>query len=214
MKKSPPNKSGRFERLTLAAARWVTARGRIIVWGAGVLVPLFLLSALLDPHRQDRHQKEEAALLAAKVRSEAALAAMPAPTTRNGVTEITFKALEFIPLADPKNPQTGLAAFAPQAPSRVTAFDQTRVRISGYVLPTRYEAGRVRDFLILSNQMMCCYGSPPRFCDYIVAHAESGPIASMMDLPTAFEETLHVHDVYVNGSWSALYSMDCTKITQ
>ena len=72
----------------------------------------------------------------------------------------------------------------------------------------------MNEFLILQNQLLCCYGQPPGFCDFILAHADGGPPSPVMDVPTTFEGTLHVRDVYANGYWSALYSMDCTKIAQ
>lgn len=191
------------------ATRWKWA-------GLGLLILMLaslLLAAQLDPSRQERQRREAAELLAAKIRAEAVLAARPRPVSRNGVTEITFKALEFAPLSDPRNPQTGVAAFAVLAPPRVRVLDRQRIRISGFALPTRYEGGRVRDFLILSNQTTCCYGFPPRFCDYILAHIDDGADSPRMDLPTSFEGTLHVGDIYANGTWSALYSMDCTKVS-
>ncbi|HTZ19964.1 MAG TPA: DUF3299 domain-containing protein [Opitutaceae bacterium] len=172
-----------------------------------------LLAARLDPSRAERKRREEAELLAVKIRKETALAARPCPVPVNGVTEITFKALEFVPLTSPQNLQTGVTAFAVQAPPRIRLLDAKHVRISGFALPIRYESGRVQDFLILANQLTCCFGYPPRFCDYILAHAESGAGSPRTDLPTSFEGTLHVRDIYANGAWSALYSMDCTKLT-
>jgi hypothetical protein len=178
-----------------------------------LLVVLFPLAAWLDPHRRERQQREVADALAAKIRAEAARAAVPILMAKDGVTEITFKSLEFIPVIPVKHSDAEVAAFAPQAPSRIKTLDERHVRITGYLLPTRSDGRRVREFLILANQMSCCFGREPRFCDYILAHMEGGAAAPwLMDKPISFEGTLHVRDVYVNGYWSGLYSMDCTKI--
>ncbi len=198
-------------RVLQRVARWVPVGGKLVIWTAGIFTLLVLFAGRFDPHRKERLQREAANELEAKVRAEAALAAMPAPITRDGVTEITWTSLKFVPLAGPGKPEPALAA---QAPARITALDQKRIRISGFVLPTRTESGRLKEFLILENQMTCCFGQPPGFCDFIVAHNDSGPSSPAMDVPTEFEGTLHVHDVYANGCWLALYSMDCTRIAQ
>lgn len=116
-------------------------------------------------------------------------------------------------MADVKNQEFGTLGFAAHAPPRVKALDGQRVRITGYLMPTRSESKHVREFLILANQMKCCFGREPGFCEYILARMEGEPGAPLqVDTPLVFEGTLHVSDVYVNSYWSGLYSMDCRKI--
>ena len=178
------------------------------------LLLLLVIAAWVEPERPEQLARERAARLAARSSAEAALAALPVPVGRDGVAEISFNNLSFFPQTDSGDQSPTARGFARQAPSRIKAFDRKRVRISGYMLPTRSVRGKADEFLILANQMTCCYGSVPRFCDFIVARMQKGSVTTLMDLPVNFEGTLHVGDVYLNGVWSALYSMDCIKVTQ
>jgi hypothetical protein len=194
------------------AVLWAVAWGPVANGFFVLSIPVLILAASLDPRRHERKQNEAAAILAANIRAEEKLAAMPVHIAQDGVTEISFKSLEFVPLADPKNPESGAISHALRAPPRIKAFDRIRVRITGYLLPTRASSESAREFLIVANRTTCCYGGEPRFCDYILGQIESESLPTSLDTPVSFEGTLHVSDVYANGYWSGLYSMNCTKI--
>lgn len=199
-------------RVLVALERWLHRWGHVVIGLVALTVPALVLAAWFDPDRAARHRREAAALVAVEQRAEAVRAARPVRQTPDGVAELSFNYLEFPLLPAPASVASDPVAFAPLAPPRITALDARRVRITGFILPTRNRNGQVREFLLLANHLTCCYGREPRFCDYILARTEGevGPL--VMDRPVSVEGTLHVGDVYTNGSWAALYSMDCSRI--
>lgn len=178
-------------------------------WALVPLLPLLAVAAWPDPHRAERLRAEADAAAA----HEETVAAAQAPSfDPKGIAEISFPWLSF-----PVRP--GTAATDTQEPSynailpqRIKRLDGTEVRIRGFMVPTREEGGKVREFMILPSRMTCCYGQSPRFCEFLVARMRGNPVPARMDEAASFEGVLHVGDVYVNGYWSALYSLDCSTV--
>ncbi|MDB6126776.1 MAG: hypothetical protein JWM35_672 [Verrucomicrobia bacterium] len=210
---STAKKSSRFDwrRPVVGLAAWVARRPYLVVIPLGLL-PFLGLALRLDLsgiHHSSRRVAEDQAI---RARDDARIARETAQVPEGGRLQLTFQNLSFVlpPEAlDPLNHIRGYAAFLP-APLR--RYDGREVRITGFMLPTEMEDGQVRSCLVLANQMSCCYGNSPRFCEFIVARMVGPPAASLMDRPIGFVGTLHVRDVFVDGFWTALYSMDCTAM--
>lgn len=54
-----------------------------------------------------------------------------------------------------------------QIPGLVKSLNGQRVVITGYMLPIDFEDNRVKSFLLLRNQMACCFGMTPRENEFI-----------------------------------------------
>ena len=180
-------------------------------WGfAGFLAALTFVS-LWNPGEDSRNARK---LLQLQTRRESDLRRIDREsklTTAAGVLEMTFGRLNF--LLPPEvykslDPNNGYGQWLPEG---IKAYDGREIRIRGYMLPTKLEKGQVRECLILANQMACCYGQSPRFCEFIVASATGKPIASEYDRIITFQGNLHVRDVFEDGCWTALYTMDCVS---
>jgi len=126
------------------------------------------------------------------------------------VVGLDFMKLSFVPEKDPVDPKTGQPHYAAQAPAAIKAYDGRKIRIRGFLMPIKMEGNEVREFLIVASQMSCCYGTAPRFWEFIAAKAVGEAVPNLMDRPLTFEGTLHVGDVYENGYWTQFYTMDCT----
>jgi hypothetical protein len=99
-----------------------------------------------------------------------------------------------------------------QIPANVKALNEKRVAVRGFMLPMKLDHGLVTEFLLLRNQMGCCYGLSPSMNELIdVRTAGKGVPALMDDLITVYG-TLHVAEVRENGYLTGIYKMDCERV--
>ncbi|HTZ19965.1 MAG TPA: DUF3299 domain-containing protein [Opitutaceae bacterium] len=98
-------------------------------------------------------------------------------------------------------------------PAKVRALDGRRVCITGYMLPTKEENGRVKECLLLRNQMMCCFGRRPELNEWVVVKMKGAGVQNKMDTPIVFYGTLHVGEMFENHVFEGLYELDGEKIS-
>ncbi len=96
-------------------------------------------------------------------------------------------------------------------PNNIVALDGQRVCLTGYMLPIKLEDGLVKDFLVLRNQMMCCYGRRPELNEWVVVKMKGKGVPSTMDTPLKFYGTLHVGEFFNNHVFEGLYQLDGEK---
>lgn len=109
------------------------------------------------------------------------------------------------PAYDPAKPDEPVGPRVDeQIPSAVRKLDGAKVRVTGFMLPTRMEGGRVVEFLLLRDQAMCCFGEQPQMNEWIVVRMEK-PGAYAPDVPKTFEGTLKVGAIVENGYMSGIY---------
>ena len=101
-----------------------------------------------------------------------------------------------------------------QIPSKVQALDGKRVRLTGFMLPTKVERGLVREFLLLRNPMSCCYGIPPQPNEWVVVKMKGDGTAPIMDRPLNFYGTLHVGELYDGNTFAGLYRLDGERMSE
>ncbi|HSI07417.1 MAG: DUF3299 domain-containing protein [Rariglobus sp.] len=186
--------------------------GLWLLLGFAALLGLVNLLSRLDPEYGQRVQATKA-MEAEQTAEQARIAAlMPAASSASkGTRSIDFGDLAFsAPAADtPDTTSTGYAAWAPPG---VKALNDAQVRINGFMLPTRVENGHVRECLIMVNQLTCCYGKPPRFCDFIIAHVDAPEVAVLQDQPLVFTGRLKVGDAFEGKAWTGFYAMQVQSV--
>ena len=128
------------------------------------------------------------------------------------ILALDFVKLNFTPAKDPVSPLTGQPHYISQAPPAILAYTGRKIRISGYMVPVGMEGNAVREFLIMASQMNCCYGTPLRFCEFIVARMKKETTPFAMDSLQTFVGTLRVGDVFANGYWTQFYTLDCEAV--
>ena len=79
------------------------------------------------------------------------------------------------------------------------------VAVTGFMLPVRMEEGLVKEFLLVKDPMMCCYGMMPRINEWVVVKMNGKGVAPLMDVPITFEGTLSVGQIYEGGYLTGLY---------
>lgn len=119
-----------------------------------------------------------------------------------------FIAPAYDPVTDPKAaPPTG----DDQIPAEVKAWSGHKAVITGFMLPTKLENGKATEFLIMANQMACCFGTVPNMNDWVVVSMPKG-VPVVQDVPISFYGTLKVGALYENGYMTGVYAMDAERM--
>jgi hypothetical protein len=116
------------------------------------------------------------------------------------------------PESEPANPGAPPASSAAQIPDKIKALDQQKVAVTGFMLPVKMDAGLVKEFLLVKDPMMCCYGVMPRINEWIVVKMTGPGVKPLMDVPITFEGKLHVGEMYENGFLTGVYLLDGEKM--
>ena len=112
------------------------------------------------------------------------------------------------PVADAKlAPPSG----AEQIPTEVKGWSGKKAMITGFMLPTKMENGKATEFLIMANQMACCFGTVPNMNDWVVVRMPQG-VPVIQDIPISFYGTLKVGAMYENGYMTGIYEMDAERM--
>lgn len=210
-KKSPPPDR---RRALATAAFWMARMNWAVLAGTGTLLLVLVVLAGLNPVPPEQRRSENAARQAEYDRQERRLLAQAHAIPPTGRVNLNFEKLNFYLSPDAQGPFAEGKGVGPYLPAGIKSYNGRDVRIQGYMLPTRFEGGLVKECLILANQMSCCFGQDPRFCQFIIAHIEGAGVPGQMDEPLQFEGRLQVGDVFAGGSWVALYSMNGTSVSR
>lgn len=111
------------------------------------------------------------------------------------------------PVADAKAvPPTG----EEQIPAEVKGWSGRKAVITGFMLPTKLENGKAVEFLIMANQMACCYGTVPNMNEWVVVRMPQGtPV--IQDVPISFYGTFRVGAMFENNYLTGIYEMDAER---
>lgn len=121
-----------------------------------------------------------------------------------------FVAPAFDPTADPKAP---LPTGEEQIPAPVKAWNGHKAIVTGFMLPTKLQGGLVTEFLLVRNQMLCCYGTAPNMNEWVVVKLKKG-VRPLMDVPVSFYGTLKVGALFENGYMTGIYLLDGERMEE
>jgi hypothetical protein len=114
-----------------------------------------------------------------------------------------FVAPEYDPLANPKAvPPTG----EEQIPSIVKSWNGKKAVVTGFMLPTKLDNGKAVEFLLMANQMACCYGTVPNMNDWIIVKSPKG-VPITQDVPISFRGTFTVSATFESGYMTGIYEL-------
>jgi len=138
-----------------------------------------------------------------------------APEVDNGYLKIGFDRLSgfrFVPPAfDPVVDAKALPTGEEQIPAEVKGWNGKKAVVTGFMLPVKLENGKCVEFLLMANQMACCFGSVPNMNDWVVVHMKKGtPV--IQDLPISFYGTLKVGAMFENGYMTGIYELEGEKM--
>lgn len=115
---------------------------------------------------------------------------------------------------DNRVPDAGTSAGSvDRIPRKVRALDGKRIVLKGFMLPTAEKDGLTREFLIIRSQLTCCFGIPPAPNEWVVVKMPSKGVQPQMDIPLSFYGTLHVGEMYEQGTFVGVYRLDCERVS-
>ncbi len=105
------------------------------------------------------------------------------------------------------------SAYAKRVPSRLREKSGAKVAVEGFMIPTVVdENNKVKEFLLLPDQMSCCFGKSPEANGWLVVTASNG-VEVLMDRIIRATGTLTVEERWDEEFFVGLYHMDCKEIT-
>jgi hypothetical protein len=114
-----------------------------------------------------------------------------------------FVAPDYDPVANPKaTPPTG----EEQIPAIVKSWNGKKAVVTGFMLPTKLDNGKAVEFLLMANQMACCYGTVPNMNDWIIVKSPKG-VPITQDVPISFRGTFTVSPTFESGYMTGIYEL-------
>ena len=105
------------------------------------------------------------------------------------------------------------AAYSKRVPSRLREKSGAKVAVEGFMLPTVVdENNKVKEFILLPDQMSCCFGQSPEANGWVVVSSSDG-VDVLMDRIIRVTGTLTVEERWDEEFFVGLYHMDCKTIT-
>lgn len=98
-----------------------------------------------------------------------------------------------------------------QIPERIRKLNDQAVAVTGFMLPVRMEEGLVKEFLLVKDPMMCCYGMMPRINEWVVVKMTGKGVKPLMDVPITFGGKLKVGEQFENGYLTGIYVLEGDK---
>lgn len=139
------------------------------------------------------------------------------PTQAEGYEAVGFDRLASYEYTPPDYDATAPNATPPktdQIPAAIKALNQRKVAVTGFMLPVKMEEGLVKEFLLVKDAMMCCYGVMPKPNEWIVVKMVGKGVKPLMDVPVSFEGKLQVGEMYENGYLTGLYLLEGDRLVE
>ncbi len=118
------------------------------------------------------------------------------------------------PEADSTAPNAMPPSGASQIPDKIKALDRQKVAVTGFMLPVKMEAGLVKEFLLVKDAMMCCYGVMPKLNEWVIVKMTGKGVKPLMDIPITFEGKLKVGEMYENGYLTGVYLLEGDRMAE
>ncbi|MFM8803312.1 MAG: hypothetical protein ACKOK8_05305 [Planctomycetia bacterium] len=129
------------------------------------------------------------------------IAAAARPTTTAAVRDISFDDVKL-------DMQKGDPFSRDLLPPRVTALENGRVRIRGYILPSFQQTG-LTQFVLVRDNLECCFGPGAALHDCMVVRMLPGKTADFSIRPVAVTGRFRVEELRgPDGKHLAIYALD------
>ena len=129
--------------------------------------------------------------------------------------EVAFRSISSFPYevewdTDGKEPDP--TAFLQRVPPEVRKLSGAKVAVEGFMIPTMVnEENKVTEFLLLPDQMSCCYGKSPAANGWVVVTSDG--IDIMMDQIIRVTGSMIVEERWDEEFFVGLYHLSCDDIT-
>jgi hypothetical protein len=117
---------------------------------------------------------------------------------KDGVVEINFDFL------------SGFDYEREKIPRQVEELNGMKIAVTGFVLPVDFDQGNVTSFILLNNQMGCCFGIMPRMNEFIYVKMKPNTSTKFMtDIPITVLGKFEIGQDNLIGS---LYGIEAEKV--
>jgi hypothetical protein len=100
-----------------------------------------------------------------------------------------------------------------RVPQAVEALHGKSVAVAGFVIPTTMEGSQMTEFLLVPNQLACCFGQFLQVNEWIEIKAER-PLDCLTESPVTVYGVLHVSPQRVGSAVSNVYQMDAQLLSK
>ncbi len=131
--------------------------------------------------------------------------------TQSGYAKIAFSQLAGFPFADPPQPLppgTPPPDVLAQVPASVRRLDGKKVVLTGFMLPTKMEAGFATEFFFLSSSQLCCFGVTPSANEWIIVKMKKEGLPAVQDVPMSLAGRLRVRAQWTDGFLTSIYELE------
>lgn len=141
-------------------------------------------------------------------------------TDRNGTYQLlTFDTLTNYRIKEPNWTKMDDPAYIAtlnlneQIPAPIRAIDSKKVEIQGFMLPLEVSDDTLRSFMLLENQMACCFGAVPRLNEWVyITVPEQKKIRAHQDVLVTLFGTLRVGPEFDHEMLTGIYHLKLERI--
>ena len=105
------------------------------------------------------------------------------------------------------------AALANQIPEPIKKLNGQQVAVQGFMIPLELEKGKVKSFVLVRNQMFCCFGAVPMMNEWLHIKMQGDARAPFIaDVPIRVYGAFDVGEVVTKGTLMSIYRLDATEV--
>jgi len=102
--------------------------------------------------------------------------------------------------------------FASRVPRSIRKLNGTKVALEGFMVPTVVdESNLVKEFLLMPDQLSCCFGQAPEANGWVVVRSEKG-VGVFMDQVIRALGSLTVEERWDEEFFVGLYHLECEEL--
>ncbi len=135
----------------------------------------------------------------------------------NAILKLGFDTLASFPYRvragypDPNSDRPGLVTDR-EIPRAIRDFDGRRAAVSGYVIPIRTQARGVTEFLLVRDQLSCCFGLSPEMNHWIHVTMPRSELRLKILQVVTVQGTLRVGELRKDGMIQSIYRMAAERV--
>ena len=131
--------------------------------------------------------------------------------TFNMLTSYPFREPNWAKMEDPA--YIGSLKLDEQISPQIQAMSGKKVEIQGFMLPLDMSGGNLRTFMLLKDQMACCFGNMPRLNEWVYVRVpEKKKIDIHQDVLITLLGTLRVGTKFEGVVLTGIYHLDLDRI--
>lgn len=100
-----------------------------------------------------------------------------------------------------------------EIPPQIRALNGSKIEIEGFMLPLEGEIDNVRTFVLLKDQMACCFGAIPLLNEWVYVEVpQKKKIRSYQDVPISLRGTFRVGQKFEGDILVGIYHLELDRL--